>query len=227
MAAVKEGNVYRVTAIYESNKGSKSVDPPSGGILIAVHADDKSFGVASEVKKGDLFVLCGVSGNTLMSGAYAGFGEFRPQSTELIPVSSSPIKIDPDNFLTNVPDKLNISGFFANFEEDSNTRKVYDLRNVEITSGYVGTGFTVMLFDGDGEKLNSYTVIVCGDVDGDGRVTVNDYASVKARFKSNEPSFGGVFAKAADVNGDGKYTTTDYIAIKRYVSGKYIFSSVG
>ncbi|MBR6796974.1 MAG: N-acetylmuramoyl-L-alanine amidase [Clostridia bacterium] len=79
--------------------------------------------------------------------------------------------------------------------------------NALATDAVVGTGCTVT----DGEY--TATVIVTGDIDGDGLVNTTDVASVKASIKENT-ALEGVFAKAADTNKDSKISTLDYIRIK-------------
>ncbi|MBQ7646324.1 MAG: GBS Bsp-like repeat-containing protein, partial [Clostridia bacterium] len=228
LAAVPDGRNYKVTAIYEANTGSKTVDPPSNGFLIAVHAADPSYNAALKVNVGDHFTLYGVNGTSLASGAYAGFGEFKSdvEARELTPVSSSKIKVGSDNVLSNVTDKLTASAFLSNFESNTSVKKIFDRSGNEITAGstaYVGTGCTVKLLDSTGKEIKSYTVKVTGDVDGDGQITSTDYTAVKASFKSSSLTLTGIFAKAADTTGNGRHTVTDYIAIRRFVTGNYTF----
>ncbi|MBQ7645977.1 MAG: GBS Bsp-like repeat-containing protein [Clostridia bacterium] len=223
LKAERDGRNYKVTAIYNENTGSKSVDPPSGGVLIAVHVSDKSYDAASKVKVGDHFIIQGVTGNVLSSGAYAGFGELMPPSYELVPVSGSGITIENGNILSNVPQGLTLSAFFGKFEDYDEEKKVYNINNSEITTGYVGTGSTVKIYDDDGNEVKSYKVKLKGDIDGDGRITATDYLKVRTMFKSPSSTLRDIQKKAADINEDGRYTVFDYIAIKRVVSGTYRF----
>ena len=78
----------------------------------------------------------------------------------------------------------------------------------EVTSGKIGTGFTVT----KGEK--TYSVVIKGDTDGDGSITANDYLVVKAHFK-NKTALSGAYLNAADVTNTGRITVSDYIGIKR------------
>ena len=76
----------------------------------------------------------------------------------------------------------------------------------------LGTGMTANIMD-EGEVVKSYTVVVTGDTNGDGKINITDMIAVKAAtLKKSDLS--GVYEKAADVNGDGKINITDFIKVK-------------
>ncbi len=81
-----------------------------------------------------------------------------------------------------------------------------------------GTGAVINVKNNSGEILDSYTVIIFGDVNGDGNITAADagvviLASVGATIGNK------VYSVAADVNADGEITAAD--------SGVVELSSVG
>lgn len=86
------------------------------------------------------------------------------------------------------------------------------------SSALAATGMVVKLMDGDTVKA-SYTLVVTGDADGDGQVTVNDYVAIKGHIlkKSN---LDGAYAQAADADGDGSITVNDYVTVKGYILKK-------
>lgn len=59
---------------------------------------------------------------------------------------------------------------------------------------------------------------VKGDVNGDGKITLADYAKILAHVKGTS-LLTGVALKVADVNGDGKVTLADYAKVLAYVKG--------
>ena len=64
----------------------------------------------------------------------------------------------------------------------------------------------------------TYKVAVKGDVNGDGKISISDYAKVKSHILGvalvdNE------YKKAADVNGDGNISIADYAKIKSHILG--------
>lgn len=62
----------------------------------------------------------------------------------------------------------------------------------------------------------SYTMIVLGDVNGDGNITPADYVKVK-NYIMGRSTFDNVQKKSADVNGDGNITPSDYVKIKNHI----------
>jgi beta-galactosidase len=66
------------------------------------------------------------------------------------------------------------------------------------------------------QKLN---VIVSGDVNGDGKITITDMLLVKSHLL-NKSKLTDAYLRAADINGDYKQTITDFIQIKAFLLGK-------
>ncbi len=82
----------------------------------------------------------------------------------------------------------------------------------------VGTGMQVNLVR-NGQVLHSVTVVVTGDVSGDGKITITDMLAVKAHVLK-KTLLTGVYLTAGDTSGDGSVTITDFIQIKAYILGK-------
>ena len=72
----------------------------------------------------------------------------------------------------------------------------------------------------DGEKIDALTVIVKGDVTGDGVVDGTDYLRLKAVFLETYTAT-GAYIKAADVDESGKVDATDYLRVKGHFLGSY------
>ena len=81
----------------------------------------------------------------------------------------------------------------------------------------VGTGATITLTV-DGRVLDTVTLNILGDLDGDGSIDASDYMEMKnAVIEDEAPS--GFSAYAADANGDGIITSLDLLLLSSYVSG--------
>lgn len=83
----------------------------------------------------------------------------------------------------------------------------------------VGTGCVVRAVT-DGEITDTAAVIVMGDVNGDGKIGVNDYMLIKRSFLKTY-SLDGISLSAALVSGRETLTVADYMIIKRVVLGTY------
>ncbi len=71
-----------------------------------------------------------------------------------------------------------------------------------------GTGSTVTL-QGSGESETTFTIVVYGDVNGDGAIDVLD-GSVLSSVSNNKSTLDGMYSIAGDVNGDGAIDAMDY-----------------
>lgn len=89
---------------------------------------------------------------------------------------------------------------------------VYDGKK-EITSGYVGTGMTAV----DGSS--SLTIVVTGDVTGDGRITITDVVKLQ-NYAAGAGDLNEAALKAADINGDGRVTITDVVQAAQVTVGQ-------
>lgn len=90
---------------------------------------------------------------------------------------------------------------------------IKNLDGKEVTSGNIGTGFTI--------KANgmTYTVVKKGDANGDGVVNSADYVRVKNYIRGKEKLSTAQF-QAADANSDGTVSSADYVKVKNYIRGK-------
>lgn len=84
---------------------------------------------------------------------------------------------------------------------------------VKLSDGdLAGTGCEIRI-EADGKIHDKAKVIITGDVNGDGKITITDYLKIKERIQSGK-ALSGEKEFASDVNGDGKVTITDYLRLK-------------
>lgn len=77
----------------------------------------------------------------------------------------------------------------------------------------IGTGTKVLLRGGDGTVQDQLTVVVSGDVNGDGILTITDYTLVRLHILGVAP-LDPRFYLAADINKDGVISIADYTMIR-------------
>ena len=66
------------------------------------------------------------------------------------------------------------------------------------------------------KDLEGQTLIIYGDVNGDGKIAATDYVAIKNHIMDQKKLTD--FEKlCADVNRDGKVAATDYVAIKNHI----------
>lgn len=90
--------------------------------------------------------------------------------------------------------------------------------NTVAESAIIGTGYKVRYEGGDVGSTVELSVVIAGDVDGNGKVTTTDYISIKNHLIKGNLS--GVKAIAADVDGFG-VSSSDYLKVKLHFEGRY------
>lgn len=85
--------------------------------------------------------------------------------------------------------------------------------STKVTSGLVGTGMTAV------SSSATVTIVVTGDVSGDGKITITDVVKLQ-KYVVGSDRLSGAYAKAADINGDGKVTITDVVQAAQVTVGQ-------
>jgi hypothetical protein len=137
--------------------------------------------------------------------------------TELVLNPSSKYNKDGE-ILNKVSEGQTAFDVLSNFK--NKLAKVFDENGNEVAlTEKVGTGFKIELIV-DGAKIDSLTVIVLGDVNGDGAVDSTDYLKIKKQFLG-ENSISGIFLSSADIDKNGIIDSTDYLKIKCHFLGSF------
>ena len=126
-------------------------------------------------------------------------------------IRSSEYAIDAGT-ISDVAKYTGIEAFKDNLENDPAEIHVYKTGGTELISGTVGTGMSVVLMT-DGAESDRLMVIVNGDANGDGCITISDYTLARLdilQLKLLE----GMYRTAADLNEDGSITISDYTLIR-------------
>lgn len=94
------------------------------------------------------------------------------------------------------------------------------LESVASAAGYYGTGATVKVnvAELDGQTVATYTVVIYGDVNGDGAVDAFD-AAVLDLDLADVQALTGAYGLAADTNADAQVAVADYTLVKDAIAG--------
>ena len=122
-----------------------------------------------------------------------------------------------DGYISKITLGTTVADFIAHINERQYIR-VYSNTNEVSGSTCVGTGMVVKLMDGS-KVIKEVVVVVTGDTNGDGNVTITDLLAIKSHLL-NKSRLTGVVAKAADTSGDNAITITDFIQVKAYILKK-------
>ena len=101
----------------------------------------------------------------------------------------------------------------------SNANNYFTVENGSFELSGNGTGAVLTVKDTAGNAVDTYTLVIFGDVNGDGDVTGADSAEIKLASLGKTIE-GDAYNFAADVNGDGAITGADSAEVKLTSLGK-------
>ncbi len=119
--------------------------------------------------------------------------------------------------VSKIPVETTVTDLLKNINENGYV-KVYSGSQEVTENTLIGTGMVLKLMDGNTVK-SSATIVVTGDTNGDGKITVTDMLAVKAHVLKKS-TFSGASAQAADTSGDNGISITDFIQMKAQILGK-------
>lgn len=101
------------------------------------------------------------------------------------------------------------------------------LESVASAAGYYGTGATVKVNVAElgGQTVATYTVVIYGDVNGDGAVDAFD-AAVLDLDLADVQALNGAYGLAADTNADAQVAVADYTLVKDAIAGTATINQV-
>ena len=124
-----------------------------------------------------------------------------------------------DRYVTGVSLETAAAAFKNNITASPGyTYKVLTQNGTEVTSGIIGTGMRVAVYDANNEKVGEATVVVRGDSDGDGRCGLSDLLRVRKQIMALEKYSGAQF-KGLDTNGDNSIGLADLLAVRKHIVG--------
>ena len=88
-------------------------------------------------------------------------------------------------------------------------------KGADKATGLAGTGMRVEYTLPD-KTVQKRTVVVTGDINGDGSCTLTDMVKLRAHLVGKQ-TLKGAYLQAADINGDGNCTLTDMVQLRAYI----------
>ena len=123
-----------------------------------------------------------------------------------------------NNNLTGFTVGQDVSKVLSNIKskESTATVKILNANNKEVTTGLIATGQKISITINGSTK--TYNVIIRGDINGDGKISAQDFSRVKSHILG-ATSLTGASIYAADANKDGKISAQDFSKIKSHILG--------
>ncbi len=142
-----------------------------------------------------------------------------PTTAKVVKVTPSGVKLnETSKLVTGVSTGLDVAKLKEKFVVENATVKITDKDNKDKT-GKVGTGDKVKIIDTNGKTVYEYTVVIYGDVNGDGEISIKDALLVRKHILDMS-KLAGVYAIAGDVNkaNDG-ITIKDALLVRKHILG--------
>ncbi len=222
ITAERDSNgAYRVTSQNLENVPKKDTAIPANGCVLLLDENDANYAsIISTLAVGKYFTID--ENKTCIYPANPG----ETNKTHYLPGTEPVVKelvIKDNTGLTNKGDYVkgvkpgvNVSSVVASF--DNEDVRITNRSGATLgASDSVGTGCVISLYV-DGSVVDSITVVIGGDTNGDASLTSSDYLAVSA-YVTGGAQLKDAFAEAADVNSDTSVSASDYMKILSHITG--------
>ena len=120
-----------------------------------------------------------------------------------------------NTYITNISPGKTVSDL------DSDAKRINSSASVSGPSGALGTGNKITI--SNGKESKEYTVIIYGDANGDGKISIADLLRVQ-KIILNAVNVSDPYMKAADNNKDGRVTIVDLLRVQKHILGSIVIS---
>jgi len=126
------------------------------------------------------------------------------------------LKLSEGKYVTNVVPNTILNNFIQKLQLTNLTLNVKDVNSKDLSEdNFVGTGTKVTFLRQDGSEFDTITIIICGDVTGDGVINSADLLKTVKYLKGTST----VNEFAADVTKDGIVNSADLLKTVKYLKG--------
>ncbi len=147
--------------------------------------------------------------------------EVTPPTTGATPqISTTFVVNNTDKTIGGISVKTDVSTFISKISVTNGAISLVDKNGTAKSSGLVATGDKLVVKDGNGAVNSQYTLVLYGDVNGDGDINLKD-AYIVRKYLLSEMSIEGIYLKAGDVNrkADGVDLKDAYI-MRKFILGE-------
>ena len=120
---------------------------------------------------------------------------------------------EEENYLTRISQNTTISQLKEKIETNAPIKITKGEQEITDENALVETGMDLQIGD------TTYTLVVTGDLNGDGKIGLTDLANLKLSIVGKR-TLSTASTLAGDVNGDGKTSLSDLAKLKMYLVGK-------
>lgn len=122
-------------------------------------------------------------------------------------------------YISGFEPKVTIADFISNIKNDKSQIKVYDKNNVELSDTSIVATKQVIKLEINNKVYDQLTLILKGDIDGNGKILTNDSTKIKS-YVLKKATFDDIEIAAADIDCNNRILTNDSTKVKSYVLKK-------
>lgn len=123
-------------------------------------------------------------------------------------------------FLTGVAFSTTVDDFKTKLGVVNGTAGIYDKNGNAKTTGVLATGDVVRIYNNAGNETQSFTVLIVGDINSDGKTSIVDLAMVQAAILGKY-DLSGIYKSAGDISKDNKISIVDLAMVQAAILKKY------
>ena len=223
LSTLKVGN-YSLTPSFSNDTANYSVVVPNSVSSVTITATPKN----SEAKvSGAGNVSLKVGSNTVKVTVTAENGSQRTFTLTIAREGSSggSFSVNPKytvsgaNYVSGITVGTKVSDFVKNLNIVGGYAQVKTASgSTKQNTAVVGTGDIVTIYYDNGTQYAKWTVLIYGDVNGDGTISNSDRIKIRNHILETN-KLTGVYFVAGDVNKDGQVSNTDRIKVRNHILG--------
>lgn len=205
---------YTVSSVYASGGSSKSITVSGNNILLATHSNEANHKYMAALQVGDKITLHGIylDKATIRGTGYILVNGGIPLAPTDITPSNTAIKKSADKTFYGFAYNTDVATAKSSFAENGEYMQIRNNSGTVIADdALIGTGCTVNIVVDNQVKV-SYTIIIEGDLNGDGSLSSADCITQQTYINATA-KLTGAYLKAADVDGSGSVSSSDYLAM--------------
>ncbi len=138
------------------------------------------------------------------------------EAPDSVPEPTVTTKYTISTYVRGVEIGTDVKTFLQKFTVKNGTAKVSNSANAVKTAGVIATGDKVTVYDNEGTKKLQYNIIIFGDTNGDGKISIVDLARVQKHLLEVSKLTGNQNS-AADANHDGKISILDLARVQKHL----------
>lgn len=142
-----------------------------------------------------------------------------PGSSSSAELLSSVYRVSANGYITGVTEQTTLESLKSKLTAPDGWFEVCRFDGTPLAAGEkVGTGTLVHLYDDDDRIVASYAVVIYGDIDGSGSLTVMDLLRLQKHLLSVR-TLDGAFLASCDINRDGRANVLDLLKLQKHLLG--------